>query len=168
MQWEHITNIILIISLAVLAIFACLGLKQWIQRKSLKKVDPELLWIPLPLALMTVTYFIFDKLIIVATRPNGSGEPSFPSSHVMVVATILFLATIILPKYVKSQTTRIVIEVLTIIAISLTCMGRILSNMHSLFDVVGGVAFAFVFSEIYYYVIKKRSKHAKHLHTNHK
>jgi hypothetical protein len=71
-----------------LAVFACLGLYQWITRKSLKKVDQELLWFPLPLAIMAVVFIIFDKIIVLATRPNGSGEPSFPSTHVMVVATI--------------------------------------------------------------------------------
>lgn len=168
-MWELITNIILVISLLTLGIFAVIGLRQWIEKKDIKKVNPDLIWMLLPLTLMAITYFVFDKFIILATRPNGSGEPSFPSTHVMVVATIFFITTIVLPHYVKSQTTRIVLEVLMIIAISLVCTGRILSNMHSLGDVIGGLVFAFIFSEIYYLTIKKRSKqNAKHLHENHK
>lgn len=164
-MWELISNIALAISILTLAIFACLGLKQWVIRKDLKKVDPELRWMLLPLALMVVTYFIFDKFIILATRPNGSGEPSFPSSHVMVVATIFFIVTIILPHYIKNQTARIILEILMIVLISLTCTGRLLSNMHSLGDVVGGLVFAFIFSEIYYQIIKRSTKHGKkHLH----
>ena len=111
---------------------------------------------PLPLALMAITYFVFDKLLILATRPNGSGEPSFPSTHVMVVATIFFLATMNLPKYVKSKTARIILEIIMVVFISLTCIGRVMSNMHSPVDVIFGLIFAFLFTEIYYQVLKHK------------
>ena len=103
MQWDKITNIILIASFAVLLIFIILAIIQWIQRKSLKKVDKELLWFPLPLALMAITYIVFDKFLICNTRPDGSGEASFPSTHVMVATTIFLLTAIVLPKYIKSK-----------------------------------------------------------------
>ena len=167
-MWEIITNIILIISVLTLAAFLCLGLYQWVKRKDFAKIDPEIVWMTVPVVLMAIAYVVFDKFIILATRPNGSGEPSFPSTHVMVVATIFFVATIILPHYIKNKTTRIVLEVLMVIAISLTCTGRILSNMHSLGDVIGGLVFAFIFSEVYYQIIKRSKKNAKRLHKNNK
>ena len=156
MQWELITNIILILSLITLGIFVILGIYQWITRKSIKKVDKQIRWMPLPLALMVITYFIFDKLLIVSVRPNGSGESSFPSTHSMVVATIFFMVTIILPKYVKSKKLRIVLELLMFIGISLTCTGRVLANLHWPLDVIGALVFAFIFTEIYYQIIKKK------------
>ena len=107
MQWEKITDIILIAALALLGVFAILGLTEWIRRKSLKKVDRELLAMLPSLVLMAATYFIFDKLLILNTRPNGSGEPSFPSSHTMATTTIFLMAIIALPKYVKNQPLRI-------------------------------------------------------------
>lgn len=158
MQWELITNIILITSILIVAIFAFIGLYQWITHRSIKKVDKELRWMPLPLTLMVAVYFIFDKLIVLATRPNGSGEPSFPSTHVMVVATIFFLLTIILPKYVKSKAMQIILEIVMIALISITCTGRVLSDMHSITDVLGGLGFAFIFATIYYLIIVRRNK----------
>ena len=155
MQWELITNIILVISIITLGIFVALGVYQWISRQSIKKVDKQLLFFPLPLALMAIVYFIFE-LFPINVRPNGSGESSFPSTHVMVVATIFFLTTLILPKYIKSKTTRILLEIAMFIGISLTCIGRVLSDMHWPIDVMGGVIFAFIFSEIYYQAIKKK------------
>ena len=165
-MWEIITNIILAISILTLAAFLGLGLYQWIKRKDFAKIDPEIAWMTVPIVLMAITYFVFDKLIILATRPNGSGEPSFPSTHVMVVATVFFIVTIILPHYIKDKTTRIVLEALMVIAISLTCAGRMLANMHSLGDVIAGLVFAFIFSEIYYQIIKRSKKNAKRLHKN--
>lgn len=168
MQWELITNIILAISILTLAIFVCLGIYQWVTRKSLKKVDPELLWMPLPLALMALTYLIFEYIFVLNTRPNGSGEPSFPSTHVMVVTTIFFLVTMILPKYVKNKTARVILEVLMVIMIGLNATGRVLANMHWPVDVIGGIAFAFIFTEIYYMSYKKHKKirrqNGKHIH----
>ncbi len=167
MQWEQITNVILISSIATVAVFILLGLYQWISRKSIKKVDAEIRWMPLPLLLMTIVYYLFDKVWIVATRPNGSGEPAFPSTHVMVVTTIFFIVTIVIPKYIKSVAIQIILEFIMVILISLTCTGRIMSNMHSLWDVLGAIVFAFIFSEIYYIIIRKGKKNAKRLHQNH-
>jgi undecaprenyl-diphosphatase len=161
MQWDLITNIILISSLLTLAVFTIIGLYQWISRKSFRKVDRAIRWIPLPLALMTIVYFVFDKLIILNTRPNGSGEPSFPSTHVMVVTTIFFIVIIILPRYIKSKTARIILDILMSILISLVCTGRVLANMHWPIDVFGGVAFSIIFTEIYYLIIKKPKKEQK-------
>ncbi len=168
MQWETITNIILISALITVGFFAALGLYQWITRKSLKKVDPEILWMPLPLLLMTIVYFIFI-FFPVATRPNGSGESSFPSTHVMVVTTIYFMITIIIPKYIKSTAIQIALEFIIVIFISLTCTGRIMAELHSLWDVIGGIIFAFIFSEIYYLAYRKgKKKNAKRVYQNHK
>ncbi len=165
MEWENVTNITLLTSFAVLAVFVGLGLYQWITRKSLKKVDRRLLLMIVPLALMAITYFVFDKIIIVNVRPDGSGEPSFPSTHVMVVATIFFLATLNLNKYVKQKSLRLVCEIIMFILLSLTCTGRVLAGKHWITDVLAGLAFAFVFSEVYYLLIKKRNKkHEQRLH----
>ena len=169
MQWDLITNIILISSIVTLAVFVALGIYQWVTRKSIKKVDPELLWFPLPLALAALTYLIFE-IFPVNFRPNGSGESSFPSTHAMIVATIFFVVMIILPRYVKNKAVRIILDIIMMALIALVSAGRVNANMHWIIDVVGGVAFAFAFSEIYYYAYKKfkksRKHHAEHLRTN--
>ena len=155
MQWDKISDIILIASLAVLAVFAILGLFQLFSRKSLKKVDPELTWMMFPLTLMAITYYIFDHFLIWNTRPNGSGEPSFPSTHVMVVATIFLLVAIALPRYVKSKIACFIIDILMLTLAVLVCIGRVAANMHWISDVVGGVAFAAIFAVIYYLIIRR-------------
>lgn len=171
MQWDLITNIILISSILTLAIFVILGVYQWATRKSLKKVDPELLWFPLPLVLAALTYLVFE-IFPVNYRPNGSGESSFPSTHTMIVSTIFFVVMMILPRYVKNKAIRIVLDIIMLALIALVSVGRVNANMHWIIDVIGGVAFAFAFSEIYYFAYKKLKKsrkdhHAKHLHADH-
>ena len=155
MQWDKISDIILISSLMVLVVFAVLGLYQWIKRKSLAKVDKPLLWMILPLVLMAITYYIFDHFLIWNTRPNGSGEPSFPSTHVMVVATIFFCIAIILPRYVRSKAMCIVIDLLMLLLLVSVCVGRVAANMHWISDVIGGIIFAIIFSTIYYLTTRR-------------
>ncbi len=159
MNWDQITDIILYTSFAVLAIFVVIGIYQLIARGSFKKIDKAIRWMPLPLALMAITYLLFDKIIPpITTRPNGSGEPSFPSTHVMVVATIFFLVTMELPKYVKSKVLRIILEALMVILLCITCVGRVAADMHSPIDVIAGLIFAFIFTEVYYRVLHPRKK----------
>ena len=158
MQWSKITDIILIASIAVLGVFAILGFCQLVRRKSLKKVDKPLLAMLIPLVLMAITYFIFDKFLVLNIRPNGSGEPSFPSTHTMVVATIFLLTAIILPNYIKSKTARIILDTIMLLFIILVSVGRVLANMHWVSDVVGGLIFAVIFATIYYLTLR-RVKH---------
>lgn len=160
MQWSKITDIILIASFAILAVFAILGLCQLIQRKSLKKVDKPLLAVLAPLSLMAITYIIFDKFLILNTRPNGSGEPSFPSTHTMVVATIFFCVALILPRYIKSKAAYIILDILMLILLVLVCIGRVAANMHWASDVIGGLIFAAIFAVIYYLIIRRSKNHA--------
>ena len=124
-------------------------------RSSLKKVDKELLYLPLPFALLGIVYLVFEKLIVLNTRPNGSGEPSFPSTHTMVTATILFLTIAILPKYIKNQRLRLILDAVMIILVILTAVGRVLANMHWVVDVLGGLAFALIFTWVYCYALKR-------------
>ena len=160
--WDLATNIILIAAIAVLGVFACLAVYQWISRKSFKKIDKELRWATVPIVLMAATYFIFDHLLVLNTRPNGTGEPSFPSSHVMLVATVFALAAIVLPKYIKNKAALIILDVLMLILVIFVSVGRVLANMHWASDVAGALIFTAIFVAIYYAIIKltKGAKHA--------
>ncbi|MBR2839926.1 phosphatase PAP2 family protein [Candidatus Saccharibacteria bacterium] len=167
MQWDLITNIILIAAIVTLGLFVCLGLYQWVTRKSFKKIDPELRWAIVPIVLMAITYFVFDHFLILNTRPDGSGEPSFPSSHVMLVATTFFLTAIILPRYVAKQSHRIFIDILMLALLVLVSVGRVLANKHWTSDVEGALLFSLIFATIYYLILRSTT-YAKHLHQNHK
>ncbi len=160
MQWDKATDIILITALLVLGVFAALGLYQLINRKSLKKVDRNLLAFIPTFLIMFVIYIIFEKFLIINVRPDGSGEPSFPSTHTMIVATVFFITMLNLKKYVNQKPLRIILSIVMLILICLTAVGRVLANKHWPTDVLGGVIFSVVLAGIYY-VIAKPSKKPK-------
>lgn len=157
MEWAKVTDIILIAALAVLGVFALLGLYQWITRKSFKKIDPNLRAFIIPMLTMAAIYIIFDKFIILSVRPDGSGEPSFPSSHTMVVATIFFITALNLKYYVRKTPLRITLDVTMLILIALTAAGRILSNKHWPMDVACGLVFAVVLAGFYYLLSRRKN-----------
>ena len=160
MHWDKATDIILITAIAILGIFVLLGLYQWISRKSLKKVDKSLPAMLVPLTLMTAAYFIFDKIWVLNTRPDGSGEPSFPSTHVMVVATIFALVALNLPRYIKSKPLRIILYLIMLALTVLVSVGRVLATKHWPSDVAGALIFAAIFTAIYYLIARKDLKNA--------
>lgn len=161
MDWDLISDVILVTAFAILGALAMLGLIQLISRRSLKKVDHELLMFPIPLAIMAIVYVVFEKFLILNTRPNGSGEPSFPSTHVMITATIFFMVAVVLPRYIKSKVLCAMFDIIMLILLVLVCTGRILANMHWPTDVAGGVVFASIFAAIYYLLIKPKKKEKK-------
>ena len=154
MNWDAATDIILGAAFLSLAIFIVLGFYQLCTRRSIKKVDKTILFMLVPLLLMLVTYVLFDKIFILNTRPNGSGEPSFPSTHVMVVGTIFSIIAIALPKYLHGSKIYVLLDFIMAALLALVCTGRVLSNMHWLSDVIGGLAFGAVFGLIYYLILK--------------
>lgn len=163
MQWEKVTDIIMITSFVVLGVFALLALYQWISRKSFKKIDRRLKAFILPLILMAITYVIFDRFVILSTRPDGSGEPSFPSSHTMVVATIFFMVIVALPHYVRQKALCVILEIIMLVLISLTATGRVLSGKHWPLDVICALVFAMIFAGIYSALSRPRKKAKKEL-----
>lgn len=159
--WNIFTDLIVVIALLTAAGFGLLAFLQWYRRKSFLAIDRELRWTLLPLTLLVATYIIFDKFLILSTRPNGSGEPSFPSTHTMLVATIFFLTIQLLPKYLKNRTALIVLDVLMLAAVVLVAVGRVLANMHWASDVLGGILFAAIFAVIYALILRYTTPKAK-------
>ena len=154
--WDKITDGLLALMFVVLAAFALMGLQQWIKRKNLFKVDRELLIMIPVLAVMSVIYFVFDKLWIVTTCPIDATKPSFPSSHVMVATTILMLIMMALPKYVKNRRVRMMFDVMACVVIMLMAFGRVASGMHWFTDVLFGLAFGVMLGLVYKLIIRRK------------
>ena len=114
-----------------------------------------------PLVLMAAVYLVFDKVWVVSTRPDGSGEPSFPSSHAMVVGTVFALTAIALPHYIKNRKLCVVLYAVMALMVGLVAAGRVLANKHYVVDVVAGLVFAGVFGGIYYYLVKTARRKQK-------
>ena len=155
MDWDKATDIMVYAAIATVGIFTLLGLYQWITRKSLKKVDKTLWFLLIPLALLVLTYFLFDHVFIWNVRPDGSGEPSFPSTHTMITATVFFCTAIALPKYIKQKSLLIFLDLVMLTFVILVPVGRVIANKHWVSDCIGGLIFAAIFAAIYFFFVHK-------------
>ena len=102
------TNIIYKISelfgyllLLLVLIYGCIGLYQLIKRKSLFKVDREIIILGCFYVLMMIVYVLFEKVVI-NYRPvliDGVLEPSYPSSHTILSLCVGLSSLIVSQRY---------------------------------------------------------------------
>ena len=138
-----ITEIGGILAIGVVAVFAIMGLVQWIQRKKLMKVDRELLVLGGLYVILGFLYVFFNKVAInyrpVIMPGEVLPESSFPSSHSMLGCTVMGSAYLLVDRYVKNQTAVKVLHVLCIINTIVIVGGRFLSGVHWFTDILGGI-----------------------------
>lgn len=150
--WYNITEYLALIPIFMALVYALIGLKQLIKRKSLFKVDKEILGLGVFYAIV-IGIYIFFELFIVNYRPvlmEGELEASYPSSHTLI-ALCLCASSIIINKikYSKYPITKIINPILLITMIILV-VGRILSGVHWFSDILGGVLISSAFIMSYY------------------
>ena len=124
-------------------LFAATGLVQVIKRRSILKVDKEILALGGLYILVIGIYVLFEN-VIVNYRPIimpgcSNPEASFPSSHTMLVCVIMGSTIIIIGKYIKKKSLCMVIRGICAAVIAVTVVGRLVSGVHWFTDILGGL-----------------------------
>lgn len=140
MIWYHITNWLGLIPVFMAIVYAFIGLIQFIKRRSIFKVDKEIILLGLYYIIVIALYVFFEKVII-NYRPilmNGFLEASYPSSHTLMTICICGSSILINKKLFNNKITK-VINYLSIIIITITVVGRLISGVHWFTDIIGGI-----------------------------
>ena len=120
--------------------FAMLGLAQWIKRKSLLKVDRSLLALG-GFYMVVLAAYIFFEIVVINYRPtliDGYLEASYPSSTTMLVMCVMPPAMIQLRTRIKNRAFRRCVMISIAVFIVFMVIGRLLSGVHWLTDIIGG------------------------------
>lgn len=144
--WYALTEALGVAALLVVGAFALLGLWQLVRRRSLKQVDRNLLVLGGLYLAVGALYLIFE-LAPVNYRPilepgSLTPEPSFPSSHTLLICTVMASAAHQLERYVRSIPVRRLLQGLCFAVLLLTVCGRLLSGVHWFTDILGGLLFS--------------------------
>ena len=143
MLWYKITNYLGYFSILAAICFACSGLLQLVRRKSLGKVDRELLVLGGLYVLLAVVYVLFEFLVInyrpVIIPGDAHMEASFPSSHTMLAFTILGSTIMVLDRYISSRSLRTLLQAVCGVLLLIAVFGRLLSGVHWFTDIIGGI-----------------------------
>ena len=140
MIWYHITDWLGLIPVFMAIVYAFIGLIQFIKRRSIFKVDKEIILLGLYYIIVIALYVFFEKVII-NYRPilmNGFLEASYPSSHTLMTICICGSSILINKKLFNNKITK-VINYLSIIIITITVVGRLISGVHWYTDIKGGI-----------------------------
>lgn len=134
-----VTDWLGIVPLCFVLGFAGLGLIQLIKRKSLFKVDSDILALGgFYVAVLTV-YFLFETVVI-NYRPvliDGYLEASYPSSTTMLVMCVIPTAIMQFKVRIKNKLLQKIIFTLAAFTVFMV-IGRLVSGVHWFTDIVGG------------------------------
>ena len=142
--WYKVTNILGYIAILIALGFAAIGGLQLIYRRSILKVDKEILLLGVLYVITLCFYILFEKVVVnyrPILMPGGEGpEASFPSSHTVLSCVILGSGLGLVKKYAKkNKTVQLVLTVVFAVLLALIVAGRLLSGVHWFTDIIGGL-----------------------------
>jgi len=121
--------------------FACLGLVQWIRRKKLLRVDFSILVLGGFYLVVMAGFFFFEEFVV-NYRPvliDGVLEASYPSSTTLLVLCVMPTAILQLRDRIKSPSLKRGVTYILTAFIAFMVIGRLISGVHWLTDIIGGV-----------------------------
>ncbi len=121
--------------------FALLGLVQLIQRRSLFKVDATILLLG-GFYLVVIAAYLFFEIVAINYRPiliNGYLEASYPSSTTMLAMCVMPTAVLQLNDRIDNQRFKQWVSCMLIAFTVFMVVGRLISGVHWLSDIVGGI-----------------------------
>jgi undecaprenyl-diphosphatase len=139
-----LTDLLSVVPLGLCAAFGILGLCQWVRRKKLRRVDRDLLLLG-GFYMAVAAFFVAFECFPVNFRPvliEGRLEASYPSSTTMLVLCVMPTAAMQLRGRVKNITLRRVVCVTIYAFTAFMVAGRLLSGVHWLTDIIGGMLFS--------------------------
>lgn len=136
-----ITDWLGLVPIGVCLLFGAVGLVQLVTRRSLRKVDADILLLGVYYVLVILGYLLFEMFPF-NYRPvliDGRLEASYPSSTTLLVVSVMPTLLWQVDRRLKNAGVKRVIFVLTTGFSVLMVLGRLLSGVHWLSDIVGAI-----------------------------
>jgi len=129
------------LALVLVVFYAFTGLIELLQKKSLKGVNKVLYALAVFYVCVAVVYVLFEVMII-NYRPvimDGELEASFPSSHTMLALCVCGSSLIVSKHIIKKENFRKLLNIGAWIVMLLVVVTRVLSGVHWITDICGGI-----------------------------
>ncbi len=164
-MWYKVSKYSLVIPIGIAGAYALLGFYQLIKNKSLAKVDKRIYALAGFYVVVILVFFLFEKLAI-NVRPfevEGKIEASYPSTHTLLAVSLCGSSLLMLGYFIKNKKLLKVLNGLTWVAMIAIVVGRVISGVHWLTDILGGVIISLVLLMAFYTVLfyidnKKKEK----------
>ena len=141
MQLYAATDWLGLIPVLICVIFGCLGMFQLFQRKDLRKVDVDILLLGIYYGIVIVCYLLFE-MVPINFRPvliEGRLEASYPSSTTLLVLSVIPTLAEQGNRRLKEAGQKKILGTASALFSLFMVMGRLISGVHWLTDIVGSV-----------------------------
>lgn len=130
-----------LVPIIVCTAFGIIGFAQMIKRKSLLKADHDIILLGIYYIVVILGYLLFE-MVPVNYRPIpicGMAEASYPSSTTLLVLSVMPTLTFEVKRRAENTAVIRTVEYMTVIFSAFTVTGRLVSGVHWLTDIIGGV-----------------------------
>lgn len=149
-----VTDWLGLIPLCFILGFALIGLIQLIKRKNLFKVDSSILVLGVFYIVVMAAYLFFEYYVV-NYRPvliNGFLEASYPSSTTLLVMCVMPTAVMQFNSRIKNEKFRKTVACVLSVFTAFMVIGRLISGVHWITDIIGGAILSAGLVMIYYSV----------------
>ena len=141
MEIYTITDWLGLVPIILCMLFGGIGCVQLIKRRSLLKVDYDIIFLGIYYSIVIVGYLIFE-MVPINYRPiliEGGMEASYPSSTTLLVLCVMPTLIEQVNRRVEKKMIKKIVNVLTICFSAFVVLGRLISGVHWLTDIVGSI-----------------------------
>lgn len=156
----YITDWMGLIPILSCMIFGVVGFIQLIKRKSLLKVDLDIIFLGIYYIVVILAYLFFE-MIPINYRPiliEGAMEVSYPSSTTLLVLSVMPTVSFQNHRRIKNITIRNVIYIFIVLFSLFMVIGRTVSGVHWLTDIIGSILFSIGLYLIYKSIVMRFDK----------
>ena len=159
-NWYILTDRLSIVPLGIVVGFGLLGLCQWAKRRSIRRVDPSILVLGGFYAVVVAVFVLFE-ILEVNYRPvliEGVLEASYPSSTTMLAMCVMSTAVLQIRERIANRTLRNWSSAVCVAFMVFMVVGRVISGVHWLTDIIGGGLLAGSLVELYRFAVGSKAE----------
>ena len=150
-----ITDWLGLVPIAVCLGFGMVGVFQLIRRRSLLRVDSDMILLGLYYILVILAYLVFE-MVPINYRPiliNGALEASYPSSTTLLVLSVMPTLKFQMDRRTEKRLVRSLTNTFTIAFSAFMVIGRLISGVHWATDIIGAVFLSMGLFLLYRYAV---------------
>ena len=141
MTMYTITDWLGLVPIVICLCFGAVGLIQMVRRRSLLRVDPDILLLGLYYILVILAYLVFE-MVPINYGPiliNGALEASYPSSTTLLVLSVMPTLKLQIDRRTDKSLVRNVTGLFVLAFSTFMVIGRLIAGVHWATDIIGAV-----------------------------
>ena len=146
-----ITDWLGLVPIGICLCFGAVGVIQAIKRRSLLRVDPDIILLGLYYVLVILAYLVFE-MVPINYRPiliGGALEASYPSSTTLLVLSVMPTLMFQVGRRCERKTVKRAVNIFVVLFAAFMVIGRAVSGVHWATDIAGSILLSLGLFKLY-------------------